>query len=219
MLCSSVPVAGLLGGRATVERGASGHGPLAPSLCACYRTSYMRSIVQIGNTILRRAADPVPLSDIGTVQLQNLIAEMKTLLAAEEYGVALAAPQVGEPIRLFIVSGSGELKRKRSTAKRDADADDAYRGMPVVDEVYINPVITKMSRAKTDKHEGCLSVRGKWGHVPRAEKVTLQAFNERGEKITRGAAGFLAHIFQHEVDHLDGILYVDKATDMHEDEN
>jgi peptide deformylase len=90
--------------------------------------------------------------------------------------------------------------------------------MPEGDEVYINPVLVKTSRSKKDKHEGCLSVRGRWGEVPRAEKATIRALNEKGEKIERGASGFLAHIFQHEMDHLDGILYVDKATNVYEDE-
>ena len=75
----------------------------------------------------------------------------------------------------------------------------------------------KISRAKKDKHEGCLSIRGKWGIVPRAEKVMLKAYNENGEQFTRGASGFLAHVFQHEMDHLDGILYTDKATNVYDE--
>jgi peptide deformylase len=61
-------------------------------------------------------------------------------------------------------------------------------------------------------------VRGKWGMVPRAEKMTVRAYNEKGEQFERGASGFLAHIFQHEMDHLDGILYVDKAVKVYDDE-
>lgn len=66
--------------------------------------------------------------------------------------------------------------------------------------------------------EGCLSVRGKWGKVARAEKVTLKALDEKGETFSRGASGLLAQIFQHEMDHLNGILYIDKATDIWDDE-
>ncbi|OGG80491.1 hypothetical protein A3A39_00210 [Candidatus Kaiserbacteria bacterium RIFCSPLOWO2_01_FULL_54_13] len=76
----------------------------------------------------------------------------------------------------------------------------------------------KLSRAKKEKHEGCLSVRGKWGEVPRAEKATIRAYDEKGMRFTRGASGFLAHIFQHEMDHLEGIIYTTKASKIY-DEN
>jgi peptide deformylase len=131
---------------------------------------------------------------------------MKKLLAPEKYGVALAAPQVGDPVRVFIIAGS-------ALAKRNKNEDDPIPP----DQVYINPVITKMSHAKKDKHEGCLSLPGFWGEVPRAEKVTIEAYDEHGKKFTRGASGFLAHMYQHEVDHLEGILYVDKAVGMYRD--
>jgi peptide deformylase len=180
----------------------------------------MRDIVQNGHATLRAIAKEIPVAEIGSSRLRELILDMKKLLAKEEFGVALAAPQVGEGLRLFIVGGSAELKRKRSDKKKDLDSEaegDHFEGMPEEDEVYINPVMVKMSRKKQDKHEGCLSVRGKWGMVPRAEKATVRAYNESGEKIERGASGFLAHIFQHEIDHLDGVLYIDKATELFED--
>ena len=74
-----------------------------------------------------------------------------------------------------------------------------------------------MSRGKKEKHEGCLSIRGKWGTVPRAEKATIRAYDEHGRRFTRGASGFLAHVFQHEMDHLGGILYTDKATKIYDE--
>lgn len=165
------------------------------------------------NPALRETAQAVPLSEIGSPKLDTLIKDMKGLLSHEQYGVALAAPQVGEPIRLFIVAGKALLKAEESEGEeRDS--------MPVPpDAVYINPVMTKVSRKKTDKHEGCLSVRGKWGMVPRAEKATITAYDERGKKFTRGASGFLAHIFQHEMDHLEGILYTDKASELYDEEH
>ena len=179
----------------------------------------MRSIVQVGDPVLRTVAKEIPIDEIGSSRIREIIADMKALLAKEEFGVAIAAPQVGEPIRLFVVAGAGALKRKRSDKKRDKeDEDDShFAGMPESDEVYINPVLVKTSRGKKDKHEGCLSLRGKWGEVPRAEKATIRAYNERGEKIERGASGFHAHIFQHEIDHLEGILYIDKATEVYDD--
>lgn len=192
----------------------------------------MRTIVQNGDLVLREIARAIPLSHILSPSIQQLVSDMKALLAKEEYGVAIAAPQVGESLRLFVISGKAVIKKKRSAAKRglsaahtaqagetDEISDEALAGLPAEDEVYINPELIKTSRRKTGKHEGCLSVRGKWGIVPRSEKATVRAYNERGEKFTRGASGFLAHIFQHELDHLEGILYIDKATEVHEEKN
>ena len=180
-----------------------------------------RTIVQVGDPTLRLIASEIPLSDIHGTRVQSIIKDMKALLASEEYGVAIAAPQVGESLRLFIVASKGLItsKRKKRKPENESAMDDDYlQGLPESkDEVYINPVLVKMSRGKKDKHEGCLSVRGKWGEVPRAEKATVRAFNERGEKFERGASGFLAHIFQHEMDHLDGVLYIDKATSVYDE--
>lgn len=167
----------------------------------------MRTIVQEGTPVLRGKAKDIPVADIQTERIQTLIADMKTLLSKEEYGVALAAPQVGEPIRLFIVSGASLEKDSRGKKEPSTEPD----------QVYINPVLLKMSRGKKGKHEGCLSIRGKWGIVPRAEKAMVRAYDEHGQEFTRGASGFLAHIFQHELDHLDGILYIDKAKELYDD--
>lgn len=168
----------------------------------------MRTIIpEEENPVLHQVAFEVRLGDISGRYIQQLIAEMKSLLAVEKYGVALAAPQVGEPLRLFVVSGRALRKR--------ANPDGSSETPP--DQVYINPVLTKMSREKKDKHEGCLSIRGYWGKVPRAEKVTIEAYDEHGNHFTRGASGFLAHIFQHEFDHLEGVLYTEKAVEIQEE--
>lgn len=166
------------------------------------------------NPALREIAREIPIADIKGARIQKLIADMKALLAKEEYGVALAASQVGEPIRLFIVSGKALARDSRNSP----DEPEKNEDLPAVpDQVYINPVVLKMSRTKKEKHEGCLSIRGKWGIVPRSEKTMLSAYDEKGEKSTRGASGFLAHVFQHEMDHLDGILYTDKAAALYDD--
>lgn len=172
----------------------------------------MHSIIPYdSNPTLRQKAQDIPLKNISGKAIQSLIADMKALLEKEEYGVALAAPQVGESLRLFVVSPNALERRGRKYGNNGEETP----GMG--ETVYINPVIEKMSRGKTLKHEGCLSVRGKWGMVPRTEKITLTAYNERGEKFTRGASGLLAHIFQHEMDHLEGILYIDKANEVLDD--
>ena len=172
----------------------------------------MRSIIPMeSNPVLREHARPLSVNEIKTAEVRTLIREMKQLLAQENNGVALAAPQVGESIRLFIVSGRA-LTRRRDEGTDDSDA------AAMQDEVYINPKIVKISKAKKDKHEGCLSIRGQWGMVPRAEKVTLRALDENGKSVERGASGFLAHIFQHEMDHLEAILYTDRATELYDED-
>jgi len=182
----------------------------------------MRTILpESENPVLREVAREIPPSEVESERVRSLIAEMKALLAKEEYGVALAAPQVGEPVRLFVVSGRALARGSRNAPDESAEAsarEDNADIEPLPDQVYINPKFTKLSRKKSDKHEGCLSIRGKWGEVPRAEKATIQALDEEGRAFTRGASGFLAHIFQHEMDHLEGILYTDKATHVYDDE-
>ncbi len=167
---------------------------------------------------LRGISKDIFLRDIKSPRIKKLIAEMKALLAKEEYGVALAAPQVGEPIRLFIVSGRALTRDSRNALDESKTIEVKPQSQAVPDQIYINPVILKMSRAKKGKHEGCLSIRGKWGIVARAEKASVRAHDETGKLFTRGASGFLAHVFQHEMDHLDGILYTDKATKLYDEQ-
>lgn len=170
------------------------------------------------NSALRNISREIAAHEIKSAHIQKLIQGMKDLLAKEEYGVALAAVQVGEAVRLFIVSGKALARGARNAPDEEkrAKKDD----MPQLDDqVYINPVILKKSRAKINKHEGCLSIRGKWGIVPRTEKATIRALDEHGKEFTRGATGFLAHIFQHEMDHLEGILYIDKAVELYDDKS
>lgn len=182
------------------------------------------------NPALRKIAEELPINGIKSKKTQNLIHEMKTLLSKEQYGVALAAPQVGEPLRLFIVSGRALARGKRDTHDTGAVEETPRQSASwrteesprpyepaLPDQVYINPKLLKMSRGKSEKHEGCLSIRGKWGIVPRSEKATVRAYDENGIQFTRGASGFLAHIFQHELDHLEGVLYTDKATEIYDE--
>lgn len=170
------------------------------------------------NPLLREKSHPIAQKDVGSPRVKKLISDMKKLLSKEQYGVALAAVQVGESVRLFIVSGRAMSQGRRNAKDEPSDEIEVKpQSQHVADQVYINPTLQKLSRGKTDKHEGCLSIRGKWGEVPRAEKATLRYIDEEGRKQTRGASGFLAHIFQHEMDHLEGILYVDKATNVYDE--
>jgi peptide deformylase len=156
-----------------------------------------QSIVQKGHPALSTKAVDVDISDITRPELQSMLTDMRVLLAREYDGVALAAPQVGAAIRLFVVSPR------------------AFRKLhPLEPLVYINPTITKRSKQTKTMEEGCLSVRGWYGKTIRNTSVTVTAYNERGQRFTREATGLLAHIFQHEIDHLDGILFDDHAVDI-----
>lgn len=164
-------------------------------------------IVQAGDPVLSRVAKPVAKKDISSPKLAKLIAQMKRVLKAEEYGVALAAPQVGESVRLFVVAGK--------VFKEDPEDE----GPIPPDRVFINPELLRLSRKKAEMSEGCLSVRGMYGTVIRHEKASVKALDEQGKPFTYHGTGLVAHIFQHECDHLDGILYIDKAVKLEEDED
>ena len=157
-------------------------------------------IVQNGEPVLREIAQTVAVHDIQSPKIKKIIADMKAVLASQEDGVAIAAPQIGMPLRIFVVSGT-VLKM----------VDERYKGE---DMVFINPELVKVSREKAEVEEGCLSVRYLYGKVNRAVKATVRAHDEHGKKFERGGAGLLAQVFQHETDHLDGILFIDTAHDI-----
>lgn len=168
------------------------------------------AVVQVGDEILRGKAKAVPRRDIGAPKLKAILKKMSAALKPEAHGVALAAPQVGEPLRVFIVAG-------RIFQEEDAPQEKDEKKMPP-DKVFINPEFLRVSRKKSPMSEGCLSVRGVYGMVKRAEKASIKAHNEKGEPFTYHASGLLAQIFQHEMDHLDGILFIDKAEKLDEPE-
>jgi peptide deformylase len=167
------------------------------------------TIIQKENPILRAQALEVPLGEIESKKVRKVIADMKKMLATQPDGVAIAAPQIGVSLRIFVVSG-----------RIFEESFDRGEGLPegtairIPDAAYINPVIKKLSKKKKWMHEGCLSVRPLWGEVERSINVTVTAFDETGKPFTRGAGGLLAHIFQHETDHLDGVLFIDKARNV-----
>lgn len=142
-------------------------------------------IVEIGDPILKQIARPVPKITPNVIKLLDNMAE--TMYDAP--GVGLAAPQVGVSKRVIVVDvGSGLIE-------------------------LINPEIIGKEGMETD-FEGCLSIPGVKGEVPRYAKVTVKALDRNGEEVQYEADGFLARAFQHEIDHLDGILYTDKAQNL-----
>jgi len=167
-------------------------------------------IVQKGTPVLRQVAEKVAVSEIKTEKIQKILADMSTALASQDDGVAIAAPQIGLALRIFVVSRKVEIMMKKLEEAPEAEREK------IKDGVYINPEINKLSRKKQVMDEGCLSVRPIFGKVERSEKATVTAYDENGKKFTRGATGLLAQIFQHETDHLNGILFIDKATELKE---
>lgn len=165
-------------------------------------------IVQDGDKVLREVASPVPLEDIPSPKIKKILEDMKISLRSQSDGVAIAAPQIGVGLRIFVVSRNVEIMLKGME-----EAPEVEKAL-IKDEVYINPKIDKLSKTKHKVDEGCLSVRPFFGKVERAEKATVTAYDENGKKFTRGGSGLLAQIFQHEIDHLDGVLFIDKATDI-----
>lgn len=169
----------------------------------------MVPIIQIGDERLRTVCSPVSLEEIGSLALKQILADMSEALRSQSDGIAISAPQIGITKRIFAVS----------TKIFDEDYLAGEPEKKFYEHLYfINPTITKVSKKTESLEEGCLSIRGVYGLVNRPKNVTVEALNEKGESFTRGAGGILARIFQHEIDHLDGILFIDKATEIYEDE-
>lgn len=166
----------------------------------------MKEIVQQEHKVLRQVAKEVPIEDISSPKIKKIIKEMRESLFSQDDGVAIAAPQIGVSLRIFVVSHRIFAPKEDGTELTQKD-----------DLVFINPKIVKFSKKTEWKQgEGCLSVRWLYGEVKRHTNVTIEYFNENGEEYSRGAGGLLAHIFQHEIDHLDGILFIDKARNIHD---
>jgi peptide deformylase len=158
----------------------------------------IREIITPANPALRQRALRVKNM---TPESQTLIDDMiETMRAAP--GVGLAAPQVAVSQRVIVVEYS-----------EPSDDPEAPAPPPKL-HVVINPELIRRSRDTVTANEACLSVPGYFGEVERHQSVTVRGLNRHGRPIRIKAAGWLARIFQHEIDHLDGILYVDRATQM-----
>ncbi len=154
----------------------------------------LREIVTVPAPVLRKKARKV--TDFGP-ELQTLIDDMvETMRQAP--GVGLAAPQIDVPLRLIVVEFGAE------------DDDDAPQKLYAL----VNPEIVRASEAQVVGTEGCLSIPGFVGEVERMEEVTVRGQNRLGKPVRIKASGWLARIFQHEIDHLDGVLFTDRATSV-----
>lgn len=151
----------------------------------------LRSIVTIPDPVLRRKARKV--TEFGP-ELQNLLDDMVDTMR-EAPGVGLAAPQVGIPVRAVVVEFG----------------DEEDEAVPPKLFVVVNPEITRTSQDIVTGAEGCLSIPGYAGDVDRFTGVTVRGLNRHGQPVRIKAEGWLARIFQHEIDHLEGVLFTDRA--------
>lgn len=174
----------------------------------------MVNIVQNGNEVLRKISKEIPVDQITKPKIQKIISDMNVALDSQYDGVAIAAPQIGVSLRIFIVSGKIFDEDFIRGTNQNPQITLGKKHIPNI--VFINPVFKKTSKDKKLLVEGCLSVRPLYGKVRRATKATVEAYDEKGKKFTKSGSGLLAHIFQHEIDHLEGVLFIDKAKDLHE---
>lgn len=141
------------------------------------------AIVKLGHPVLRQVAKPVIRLN---AEIQELIKKM-TMVMREAHGLGLAAPQVGASFRVIAY-----------------DSGDGLR-------VLINPKIIAMKGEQFDPPEGCLSIPGLQGVVKRAQEIRVKGYDERNRPVSRRATGLEARVIQHEIDHLDGVLFIDRA--------
>ena len=161
-------------------------------------------IVQAGNPVLRKQGRQLTREEIGSQSIQELIELMRETMR-EAPGVGLAAPQIGESIQLAVIEDRAEYlgdltPEQLARLQRSA----------IPFHVIINPKLTFLDNSTAQFFEGCLSLEGFQAVVDRALNVRVECLNERGEEVTINAQGWYARILQHEIDHLNGTMYIDR---------
>jgi peptide deformylase len=161
-------------------------------------------IRQVGESVLRQRSRPLTVEEIRSRYVEDLIESMRETMR-DAPGVGLAAPQIGLPLQLIVIEDPPEAIQKLSPEQA------SIRGRrPVPFHVLINPVLTVSEDAAAEFFEGCLSLAGYTAIVPRGTGVHVEGLNERAEPVRIDATGWYARILQHEIDHLNGVLYVDR---------
>lgn len=161
-------------------------------------------IVQAGDPVLRKQSHRLTKDEIRSPSIQLLIDLMRNTMR-EAPGVGLAAPQIGKSIQLAVIEDRAEYLTRLSA---DEMAETQRAVIPF--HVIINPKLTILGKSSAQFFEGCLSVAGYQAIVDRALNVRVECLNEQGEKITIKAQGWYARILQHEIDHFNGTLYIDR---------
>jgi peptide deformylase len=169
---------------------------------------YDTNIVQQDHPALRAISKPVTPDMFGSKTFEAILERMIIALEGEPDGVAIACPQIGENWRVFIVH------KKAFAINANDEYDPALE--PAEHFIVINPEIIRTSKKRIKVPEGCLSVRWLFGETQRFDKATIRYQDRQGKIHTRGASGLMAQIFQHETDHLNGILFHDHATNVAE---
>ena len=154
---------------------------------------------------LRKKTAKFDFSKNGKKDIENLIGKMKSAMI-KAHGIGLSANQINLDIQLFVAQMPKITNNQRSTTNNNK----FY--------AIFNPEITKASKEKTTMEEGCLSVPEIYGEVERPENIILKGNNRYGKMIKIEASGLLSRVFQHEIDHLSGILFIDKAKNLHKTE-
>jgi peptide deformylase len=161
-------------------------------------------IWQAGEAVLRQKARPLLRDEILDRSVQDLIESMRETMR-DAPGVGLAAPQIGLPLQLAVIEDQPEYIEKLSQGEA---AQRGRRAVPF--HVVINPKLTVEDAGAAEFFEGCLSISGFTATVVRATQVRVECLNERAEPLVIRADGWYARILQHEIDHLNGILYIDR---------
>jgi peptide deformylase len=161
-------------------------------------------IVQAGEPVLRQLARPLSSQEIASQEMQRLIRDMQETMY-DAPGVGLAAPQVGVSLQLAVLEDREELLKNLPSAEL---LEKERKPLPF--HVVINPQIRAIGEEKVEFQEGCLSLAGFSALVPRARTIQVECLNERGEARVIEALGWYARILQHEIDHLQGVLYIDR---------
>ena len=160
----------------------------------------IQEIIRMGHPTLREAAKPFPADEIGAPQFLDLVADLKDTLAATGNGIGLAAPQIDVGFRVAVIDIPDPVTRYGPVT-------------PMPFTVYVNPTISVINETVMGYWEGCLSVPNMMGFVERPQHIKVAYFDENGQPQSIELQGFLATVFQHEFDHLDGVLYVDRLKD------
>jgi len=158
-------------------------------------------VAQLGHPVLRKKAEPVTPEQIASAELQAFIADM--IETNDEYnGAGLAAPQVHRALQIIVVGSS----------RREVEGDGEEDPIPLI--TLINPKLSDFSAEMEEDWEGCLSVGDLWGRVRRARAATVSGLDRHGNPVTIKAEGFLARVFQHEIDHVHGKVFLDRMSDF-----
>lgn len=161
-------------------------------------------IRQVGELVLRQRSRVLSVEEIRSKYVHDLIESMRETMH-DAPGVGLAAPQIGVPLQLVVIEDPPEAIQKLSPEQ----ATERER-QPVPFQVLINPVLTISEGASAEFFEGCLSLAGYTAIVARATKVHVEGLNEQAKPVIIDATGWYARILQHEIDHLNGVLYIDR---------